>query len=169
MVRLNISLPKFDSDRELMPLFNSQEILTTTHEIRFLRNCGADDICKPDLQLSASSPSLTHVYGSGEHIDLNIKAANVGEDAFEAQCFITLPHGVDYVKAFVNQASSLQQTSSLPCKHNKSLNYENETTVICDIGNPLVAGSSKNFTIRIAPQNILLNQDKLKFNITVTR
>ena len=31
-----------------------------------------------------------------------------------------------------------------------------------------MAGASRNFTIRIAPQNLLLNQDKLKFNITVT-
>ena len=58
---------------------------------------------------------------------------------------------------------------TLPCRHNKTLNSENETTIICDIGNPLTTGSSKNFTIRVSPQNILLNKDKLKFNISVTR
>ena len=105
VVRLNVSLPRHESGRELMPLFNSQEVISTLHEIRFLRNCGSDDICKPDLKLTASSPSLTYVYGSGENIDLNVKIGNGGEDAFEAQCHINLPHGVDYVKAFVSQTS----------------------------------------------------------------
>lgn len=106
--RINLTLPKYHSNRELTPLFKSQEVFSQVHEIRFLRNCGADDICKPDLSLYASSPSLTHVYGSTDHIDLNIKVLNELEDAFEAQCYITLPFGVDYVKAFLSHKSMVR-------------------------------------------------------------
>lgn len=33
----------------------------------------------------------------------------------------------------------------------------------------MLGGSTKIFTIRVAPLNILLEEDTLKFNITVTR
>jgi len=133
---LSLHLPAASSD--LAPLFAlGQRHFTHAHSIRFLRNCGADDVCTPDLQLAASSPSLSHVYGSDESIDLNVKVVNAGEDAFEAQCLITLPRGVDYVKAFVDRQASL------PCSHNKSeTGPDGETTLVCDIGNPLVAASS---------------------------
>lgn len=49
--------------------------------------------------------SKKYIYGSRQNIDLNINIENIKEDAFEAQCIITLPNGVDYVKAFTNQNS----------------------------------------------------------------
>jgi hypothetical protein len=49
--------------------------------------------------------SKKYIYGSRQNIDLNINIENIKEDAFEAQCIITLPVGVDYVKAFTNQNS----------------------------------------------------------------
>ena len=45
------------------------------------------------------------MYGSDENVDLNIQIDNRNEDAFEAQCHIVLPKGVDYVKAFTSQNS----------------------------------------------------------------
>jgi hypothetical protein len=91
------------------------------------------------LKLTASSPSLSHLYGSDDAIDLNVKVLNAAEDAFEAQCIISLPRGVDYVKAFIDRHASL------PCTHNKTeVEPYRETTLVCDIGNPLVAGASVN-------------------------
>lgn len=164
--RLNITLPKHDSDWELMPLFNNKEEISKIHEIRFLRNCGSDDICTPDLCVSATTPSKKYIYGSRYNIDLNIKIENKKEDAFEAQCHVILPYGVDYVKAFISQNINAPQ-QSLHCSHSKLQSLQNETKIICDIGNPLVGGSMKIFTIRVAPLNILLEEDVLKFNITV--
>jgi integrin alpha 8 len=178
-IRFNYSLPQYDSDWELMPIFNmlptntnsnpnsnSTTATTNEHEIRFLRNCGADDICTPDLRLkSASSSAKTYVYGSRRNIDISVSVENVGEDAFESQCQITLPHGVDFVKAFLNQ------NSSLPCYHqiNTEASSSVETKLICDIGNPMVGKSFKSFTIRVAPQSVLLfNQKVLKFNISLS-
>lgn len=109
-----------------MPIFNNKEEISKIHEvkfqnlifiikktnfkikqIRFLRNCGSDDICTPDLQVATSTPSKKYVYGSRYNIDLNIKIENRKEDAFEAQCHITLPYGVDYVKAFLSQNANV--------------------------------------------------------------
>lgn len=53
--------------------------------------------------LFVNRPSKKYVYGSRYNIDLNIKIENKKEDAFEAQCHVTLPYGVDYVKAFISQ------------------------------------------------------------------
>jgi integrin alpha 8 len=164
--RVNLTLPSYDTEWELMPMFNSIEDSSRIHEIRFLRNCGPDDICVPNLQVSASTPSKKFVYGSQGYIDLNIKIENAKEDAFEAQCHTTLPQGVNYVKAFMsaNGGASMQQ-ASLPCYQNKA---PNETKIICDLGNPMIGGTVKSFTIRVAPQSIPLNQEIIKFNITAS-
>ena len=169
-IRFNLSLPHYDSDWELMPIFNgssnvSSESTSNEHDIRFLRNCGADDICTPNLMItSASSSAKSYVYGSRRSIDLFISVENAKEDAFEAQCQIVLPHGVDFVKAFVNQ------NTSLPCFHQISADSASvETKLICDIGNPMLGNTVKSFTVRVAPQSVLLyNQKVLKFNVTVT-
>ncbi len=55
------------------------------------------------LNIIILSPSKKYVYGSRYNIDLNIQIENSKEDAFEAQCHIVLPYGVDYVKAFLSQ------------------------------------------------------------------
>jgi integrin alpha 8 len=184
--RLNLSLPSYDNDWELTPIFNSLEEASGTHQVRFLRNCGSDDICVPDLQIRASTPSKKYIYGSRKNIDLNINIENRGDDAFEAQCIITLPFGVDYVKAasiesemtvngyqshqnlIHNQNINSRLNNILTCSQLMNLynSNHNETRIICDIGNPMLAGSLKSFTIRVAPENIGLNEEMLKFNIS---
>ncbi|CAF0823367.1 unnamed protein product [Brachionus calyciflorus] len=161
---VNLTLPNYDTDWELLPMFSSIKDSSKMHEIRFLRNCGTDDICIPNLQVAASTPTKKYIYGSQNYIDINIHVENTKEDAFESQCLITLPQGVNYVKAFITQ-SSLSQQLFLPCYQNKGFDT---TRIICDIGNPMISGTSKSFTIRVAPQNIILDEEILKFNITVT-
>lgn len=100
--RVNMTLPNYDTDWELTPMFSSLQDASKIHEIRFMRNCGPDDVCVPNLQVSASTTSKKYVYGSQNYIDLNIRVDNVREDAFEALCHITLPYGVNFVKAFLN-------------------------------------------------------------------
>ena len=93
---------------------------------------------------------------------------NAKEDAFEAQCHVTLPLGVNYVKAFASSSSSSTASlsaASLPCYQSKAAN---ETRITCDIGNPMPAGSARSFTIRVAPQSVPLNQELIKFNITAS-
>ena len=55
------------------------------------------------MKFFKKSESKKYIYGSRENIDLVINIENSKEDAFEAQCHLTLPLGVDYVKAFFNQ------------------------------------------------------------------
>jgi len=108
------------------------------------------------------------VYGSRRSIDISVSVENLGEDAFEAQCHFTLPHGVDFVKAFLNQ------NNSLPCYHQANngdllSSSSSETKLVCDIGNPMAGKSFKSFIIRVAPQSVLLfNQKVLKFNISLS-
>jgi hypothetical protein len=52
-----------------------------------------------------SRPSKKFIFDSRHHIDINIQIENRKEDAFETQCHISLPPGVDYVKTFFNQQS----------------------------------------------------------------
>ena len=52
-----------------------------------------------------SRPTKKYIYGSQNYIDINIHVENTKEDAFESQCLITLPQGVNYVKAFITQSS----------------------------------------------------------------
>jgi hypothetical protein len=129
---------------------------------------------------STSSSAKTYVYGSRRSIDISVSVENLGEDAFEAQCHLTLPHGVDFVKAFLNQNNSLpcyHQTnngdilsSSSSSSSSSSLSSTSvETKLVCDIGNPMTGKSFKSFIIRVAPQSVLLfNQKVLKFNISLS-
>lgn len=48
-------------------------------------------------------PSKKYVYGSRFNIDINVQVTNKKEDAFESQCILTLPYGVNYVKTFSSQ------------------------------------------------------------------
>jgi hypothetical protein len=96
-----------------MPVFDSQFSPSKIHEIRFLKNCGADDVCVPNLQVVASTPSKKYIFGSREHIDINIQIFNKREDAFESQCTIVLPQGVNYVKTFFTQGYSVFKTRSI--------------------------------------------------------
>ena len=72
---------------------------------------------------------------------------NAREDAFEAQCHIILPHGINYVKAFANlpQHQTTKATHGpLTCTQTirQLANNQNETKISCDIGNPMISGSS---------------------------
>ncbi|CAG0916768.1 unnamed protein product [Notodromas monacha] len=131
--------------------------------ITIQRNCGGDDVCIPDLQLSAVLNRESYLVGSGDNIEMDVKVFNGGEDSFETTAFLTMPSGVNYVKI-----ERLDTNHGIPvfCSPNLS-----QRIVKCDIGNPLPAYQQVRFNIIVHPQAIQGDRENLlkalEFMLTV--
>ncbi|CAG0892897.1 unnamed protein product [Cyprideis torosa] len=93
------------------------------------KNCGPDNTCVPDLRVSHVLKEQTFLLGSGKNIEIDVTVANMGEDAYEAVAYLTLPPGVSFIK--VERASD---SADLPisCTPDRRTNILN-----CEIANPL--------------------------------
>ncbi|XP_037018088.2 integrin alpha-IIb [Artibeus jamaicensis] len=99
-------------------------------QTRIILDCGEDDLCVPQLQLSASVTGSPLLIGADNVLELKVDAANEGEGAYEAELAVHLPPGAHYMRAL----SNVEGFERLSCNQKK----ENETKVVlCELGNPM--------------------------------
>ncbi|KAF6094362.1 integrin subunit alpha 2b [Phyllostomus discolor] len=99
-------------------------------QTRIVLDCGEDDLCVPQLQLSASVKGSPLLIGADNVLELKMDAANEGEGAYEAELAVHLPLGAHYMRAL----SDVEGFERLICNQKK----ENETKVVlCELGNPM--------------------------------
>ncbi|ELV11226.1 Integrin alpha-IIb [Tupaia chinensis] len=99
-------------------------------QTRIILDCGEDDLCVPQLQLTASVKGAPLLIGADNVLELQIDAANEGEGAYEAELAMHLPPGAHYMRA----VSNLEGFERLICNQKK----ENESKVVlCELGNPM--------------------------------
>uniref|UniRef100_A0A665TPE6 Uncharacterized protein n=1 Tax=Echeneis naucrates TaxID=173247 RepID=A0A665TPE6_ECHNA len=107
------------------------KILSIVHlsssQAYILLDCGDDNICIPDLQLTAKL-----VIGADNLVMLTITAVNQGEGAYETELHTLVPPEADYIGV---ERSELFE---LNCEY-KMVNESR--VVVCDLGNPMVAGT----------------------------
>uniref|UniRef100_A0A8D0GVU0 Integrin subunit alpha 2b n=1 Tax=Sphenodon punctatus TaxID=8508 RepID=A0A8D0GVU0_SPHPU len=104
--------------------------VTAYLRIHIVLDCGEDNICIPELQLSAHTNEDPLLIGAENIAHLLITAANVGEGAYEAELVVLLPPRVHFQRA----VSSTQGLEKLLCSPRK----ENETRLVaCELGNPM--------------------------------
>uniref|UniRef100_A0AAY5EDH6 Integrin alpha-2 domain-containing protein n=1 Tax=Electrophorus electricus TaxID=8005 RepID=A0AAY5EDH6_ELEEL len=114
---------------------------TFHHEqANILLDCGDDNMCVPDLRLSAKLDQSELAIGDDNPLVLMITAANQGEGAYEAELRVRLPPEADY-NGIERRREDLQ---IMNCEHRT----ENETQlVVCDLGNPMAAGVNVRGTV----------------------
>ncbi|XP_062030824.1 integrin alpha-IIb [Lepus europaeus] len=99
-------------------------------QTRIILECGEDDVCVPQLHLTASLKGSPLLIGADNVLELQMVAANDGEGAYEAELAVHLPLGAHYMRA----VSTMEGLERLICNQRK----ENETKVVlCELGNPM--------------------------------
>ncbi|XP_060592607.1 integrin alpha-V-like isoform X3 [Ruditapes philippinarum] len=130
--------------REVQPILNMRIPTTVTASANISKNCGKDNVCIPDLSVTAMQTRDSYTLGQDDKIEILVFVENRGEDAFEATLNITFPPGVEFYKN-KNIKYEIQMSCSI---------FRNESYILCDLGNPLPAKSRTNFTLIATPKSI---------------
>ncbi|XP_066222404.1 integrin alpha-IIb [Saccopteryx leptura] len=116
-------------------------------QTRIILDCGEDDLCVPQLQLTASVLGSPLLIGADNVLELKMDAANEGEGAYEAELVVHLPPGTHYMRAL----SNIEGFERLICNQKK----ENETKlVLCELGNPMKRNARIGVTMLVSVENL---------------
>ncbi|KYO46604.1 integrin alpha-V isoform A [Alligator mississippiensis] len=123
---------------------------------RIVLDCGEDNVCIPDLRLSACKDLDYLLIGAENMVHIKADAANEGEGAFEAELQVQLPPSAHYQRA----VSNMQGMEKLICNPQKN----NEThMVICELGNPMKTGTKVTVDIAVSVANLEDAGDTITF------
>lgn len=147
-----------DPRMPLRPVLGATTSRKDTLSIR--KNCGPDNVCIPDLQLSMRPNVGKYLLGSGKRLELEVLVQNEGEDAFEATYNLQLPAGIDYIK--IERIETLE----IPV-HCSAPKQSNNNTLRCDIGNPLPQGKLVKFKVLLQPVTSHGMKPIYEFNMNV--
>ncbi|XP_063260136.1 integrin alpha-IIb isoform X2 [Prinia subflava] len=137
-------------------LYGDTLVQAQTHII--LEDCGDDNLCVPDLHLTADTPSQRLLIGAEAALSLRASATNAGEGAFEAELRVQLPPGTHYQAA----RSSIPGQEKLSCNPKK----ENGThVVLCELGNPMKAGARITVDMELSVSGLEDMGDAITFHL----
>ncbi|XP_043440653.1 integrin alpha-IIb [Prionailurus bengalensis] len=112
-------------------------------QTRIILDCGEDDLCVPQLQLTANVMGSPLLIGADNVLKLQMDAVNEGEGAYEAELVVHLPPGAHYMRAIGN----IEGFERLICNQKK----ENETKVVlCELGNPMKKNAQIGITMLVS-------------------
>ncbi|XP_030055842.1 integrin alpha-8 [Microcaecilia unicolor] len=161
-VSLNYSLDELASSGELAlkPILNRYGETIIRKQAHILVDCGDDNMCIPDLELSAKSDKHQLIIGEDDHVMIIVNARNEGEGAYEAELHIQMPQEADYV----GDERNTEGLRSLSCDYI----IENVTrVVVCDLGNPMVAGTNFSAGLRFAVQRLENANSSINFDLHI--
>ncbi|XP_057643430.1 integrin alpha-8 isoform X2 [Chionomys nivalis] len=161
-ISLNYSLDDstFTDGLEVKPILNHYRDNVVTEQAHILVDCGEDNLCVPDLKLSARPDKHQIIIGDENHLMLIINARNEGEGAYEAELFVMIPEEADYVGIERNSKG----LRPLSCEYK----MENVTRmVVCDLGNPMVAGTNFSLGLRFAVPRLEKTNTSINFDLQV--
>ncbi|GLV41998.1 inflated [Carabus blaptoides fortunei] len=131
----------------LHPVLNGNRPSVLKDSIVIKKECGTDDVCIPDLRVIATPNVDTYLSGSEERLEIDVIVQNEGEDSFETMFYISLPRGIDY---FNTEKIEGPHDIAVQCAPSEVKN----TTIKCDIGNPLAKGKIIHFKVLLDPFNM---------------
>ncbi|KAL0984892.1 hypothetical protein UPYG_G00150020 [Umbra pygmaea] len=144
---LNYSLAPPPSDLDLPPVLNHFSSTFLQEQAYILLDCGEDNECIPDLQLSASMDRTELVVGDDNLVLLTVNAVNKGEGAYETELHTLLPPEADYIGV----ERKIEALARLNCEYRM---VNSSRLVVCDLGNPMVAGTEISVGLRFAVQRL---------------
>ncbi|KAK2844506.1 hypothetical protein Q5P01_011165 [Channa striata] len=155
---LNYSLAPSSHSQSLPPVLNHYSSTFLQEHAYILLDCGDDNICIPDLQLSASMDRSELVIGNDNLVMLTITAVNRGEGAYETELHTLIPPEADYIGV----ERRVESLSQLNCEY-KMVNESR--MVVCDLGNPMVAGTELSVGLRFSVQRLEDAGPKISFEL----
>ncbi|NXK03604.1 ITA8 protein, partial [Herpetotheres cachinnans] len=161
-INLNYSLDEsgFEDSLIVKPILNYYQKSSVTEQAYILVDCGEDNLCIPDLQLSAMPDKDQLIIGEENCVMLIINPRNDGEGAYEAELHIKIPPEADYTGVERNNKA----LRVLSCDYK----MENETRmVVCDLGNPMVAGANFSTGIRFSVQHFENADFSINFELQI--
>ncbi|XP_028620771.1 integrin alpha-8 [Grammomys surdaster] len=161
-ISLNYSLDDstFKDSLEVKPILNHYRDNVVAEQAHILVDCGEDNLCVPDLKLSARPDKHQIIIGDENHLTLIINARNEGEGAYEAELFVMIPEEADYVGIERNN-KGLRPVS---CEYK----MENVTRmVVCDLGNPMVTGTNFSLGLRFAVPRLEKTNMSINFDLQI--
>uniref|UniRef100_A0A8C2R836 Integrin alpha-2 domain-containing protein n=1 Tax=Capra hircus TaxID=9925 RepID=A0A8C2R836_CAPHI len=157
-ISLNYSLDEstFQEDLEVKPILNYYRDNVVTEQAHILVDCGEDNMCIPDLKLSARPDKHQVIIGDENHLI----ARNEGEGAYEAELFVIIPEEADYVGI----ERSNKALRPLSCEYK----MDNVTRmVVCDLGNPMVAGTNSSLGLRFTVPRLEKTNMSINFDLQI--
>ncbi|XP_039596497.1 integrin alpha-IIb [Polypterus senegalus] len=130
LVSLSYSLDNSSStDPEAPPAFFQGQ--TTAHiQTRIILDCGPDNVCVPDLKLSAEIHKESFYIGDEDPVLITVTARNEGEGAYETELHVRPPPQIHYQGVLMNR-----EGFSMPiCSQRKE---NGSTVVVCELSNPM--------------------------------
>ncbi|XP_035483725.2 integrin alpha-8 [Scophthalmus maximus] len=157
---LNYSLAPPPHGQNLPPVLNHYSSTFLQEHAYILLDCGDDNICIPDLQLSASIDHSELLIGDDNLVMLTITAVNRGEGAYETELHALIPPEADYIGV----ERRVESLSQLNCEY-KMVNESR--MVVCDLGNPMVAETELSVGLRFSVQRLDDAGPKISFELQI--
>ncbi|CAH1799398.1 unnamed protein product [Owenia fusiformis] len=130
----------------LIPILDNTIENTARGSAEILKNCGEDNICSPELVVSAHGLTVEHILGQNEPIELHVAVENIGENAFLALLTIELPPGTKYRRIY-----DVTADTPISCT---PVEMEDMDIVSCDIGNPLPRNHKAELILSVVVVNV---------------
>lgn len=142
-----------------IPILNQDEA-ERVFSAKFLKDCGANDICESHLDVDGSLALPEETLGLNEpgyptdkQINVTIRASNNGEPAYESKLFVTHPASLIYSGFKASKQVRIVECSSVE-----------KNLIACDLGNPMTKGTTKLMMTFTNAQNLAGTFD---FNLMV--
>lgn len=143
----------------LKPILDQSAPANLTKQAHILLDCGDDNICKPDLKLAVVSDQKQIYIGDDNPLTLEVTAMNDGEGAYEAELHVIMPPQADFIGVVRNS----ETLSRLSCAYKK----ENQTRVVCDLGNPMKGGTKIMAGLRFSVHQLSEQDTSVKFELQI--
>uniref|UniRef100_A0A8R1HJH6 Integrin alpha pat-2 n=2 Tax=Caenorhabditis japonica TaxID=281687 RepID=A0A8R1HJH6_CAEJA len=133
---------------KLEPAIDTTVPLSFQNKINIANNCGKDDLCVPDLKVTAVADREKFLLGTQDNTMLiNVTVQNGGEDSYETKLYFDVPQGFEYggiesVGGDAKSAPACSPTSDEP-------DSDGKWTFACDLGNPLPANKVISSVVRV--------------------
>ncbi|XP_064648554.1 integrin alpha-PS1-like isoform X2 [Lineus longissimus] len=141
------------------PTYNSKDA-TQMYMLDFEKNCGKDNVCRSDLEVTYSIDNLEsegpnkYVLSLGEHSEVTLRfhVKNRKEDAHAAEFHLWHPREFKY-----------RLSTDIVCNTVENVKHY----LLCNLGNPMNSGKSKDFGITFYTYSVTNSEKDLPFNFTV--
>uniref|UniRef100_A0A665VX64 Uncharacterized protein n=1 Tax=Echeneis naucrates TaxID=173247 RepID=A0A665VX64_ECHNA len=153
---------------DLFPVLSQEQKLTQRTEINFQKECGADNKCSSNLQVVAQFVDNEKKQGKFQVLQFNnnmkiirlmVEVTNmpsgkkVAEDAHQAMLNVTIPDELRY--------SGVRSTD-----HDVQCSFD--STVICELGNPLKGNERVSLILKFETSGINLYTQEIEFQLLLS-